>query len=680
MLTEIKWRLARNKRNWFHLQSGWILFLNSHQNNIWRSITSLFLILFFQHPSSYGTADCESQARRHVEQLVDSFDGFSAPADQEDLRISFEQRNREYERFLATCSAQVEEEEFQLELNQQQEHCRESGGHPDILRSRGGNSTVTCNCPNDRIQASDQLTCIPCESPMVPNEDRTACVRPNNLDRRQVTNPSNTCADGSPRPENGQCPGEVPAPPSVTGQAEGGVQASYEYTRADAVRESRQWSDDCQQTFSEANTCCMDPMQCLFGVSAGSTGEVNAIMSTVIGIGGTVIAGKGGGDDPKSIKKACDIMKTAGYTVAGLNGAAAFQCRAYQSACRSTCKETVELLERRAEFCGFNLSRVQPLREEMTGRCEEGAFRPLSEAFVAMNQRSQRCDQFNTQILESGVAGINATQAAKMSDLCLKAVDNVSPAGPPEQRPERPTVGTSDCTNPANANDPACSCSHPAFANTPRCRGLVGGQDGRMLGGGASLTSGATGFGDRGGSNTGELPLVANQLPPTQNIEAEQASSTGIQPDMMGANGMGMMGGPGMMPAGGGPGGPPGEPGFDTDVLSKNAIGGGGYSVSPGPGFASGGGFSGYGTGGGAASNGARDKLKQPNLNLKDFLPGGGKDPTRRMAGVAGTLVPEEERRGASHHNIFQMISDRYVTHCRVKGLLGDCLKAKTGF
>lgn len=459
----------------------------------------------------------------------------------------------------------------------------------------------------------------------------------------------------------------APTPPPGT---PGGTQpVEYEYTTRQARDLMKLHRDECQQAFSEANECCNDPMQCLFGVSFGSQSEMNILLNTMVGIGGQVLSAKAGGDDKQGINKACSIMKTAGFTIAGLNASAAVQCKAYQSTCSSVCEERVEIISNVAQLCGLNPE--TGVKDETNNRCEPGAIQELQVAYTALNGKGRSCDQFNSNIVEAGLAGIQSAQAAKLSELCQKASKGPDPADTGLEKPKTPIVGTSDCSNPANFNDPACSCSNPNFENLPRCRGQAPGQ-GLQGPGSTSIASGGTGFGGRGGSNTGELPVAANQLPQTERIAPEEASSTGIQPGQGGGPPLG--GPPGPAAAGGGGGQQGQAPGYNTDVLSRNAVGGGGYSVSPGPAFASGGGFSGYGTAGAA-----RDPAsKKPGLNLKDFLPGGQKDPTRRMAGVGGTLVPEEERRGASHQNIFEMVSERIRLYCQLKGLLEDCPKKRT--
>lgn len=526
-----------------------------------------------------------------------------------------------------------------------------------------GTSCNTTSCLSNHEARGD--TCV------------ARCARGQNRDDAGVCVAS-TPSDPTPEAEETPTdPESAPTPPPGE-TADTQPEAPIELTEAQARATSEQYRQQCIQAYKDANDCCNDPMQCLFGVSFGSQGEMNMLLNTMIGVGGGILSQQAGADDGKEINKACSIMQTAGFTVAGLNVAGASQCRAYQSACNSTCKDHAELLYNRGRLCGFDLE--TGTLDPSNKTCAQQAMPHMVSTFHFLKSRIRSCQNFNLNITQSGLSAISSLQASAVSDLCKKASGtDVVEAGTGLERPDPSRIiGSSDCDNPANRNDPACSCLNPAFASLARCRGQVPGPGGGFGGParGAAVASAGVGFGGRGGSNTGELPVAANQLPPTERIEAEEARSNGIQPNQAGA---GAFGGQGGMPAqAGGGGGQPGQSGgYNTDVLSKNAVGGGGYSVSSGGGFESGGGgFSGYGSSGGSGRD--PSSLRKPNLNLKDFLPGGKKDPTLKMAGLGGSGVPEVERRGAAHEDIFAMISRRIRIYCQLKGLLEECPKLKS--
>lgn len=479
----------------------------------------------------------------------------------------------------------------------------------------------------------------------------------------QAENPSETLGD--------QASENRPEPTT-----EGADENSIELTESQARAESQKYRQACLNAHQEANVCCNDPMQCIFGVSFGSQAEMNLLLNTMVGVGGAALSARAGGENDEGLNKACSMMRAGGLTVAGLNLAGGTQCRSSQSTCNKTCKSHAESLYHRGRQCGFDLETGARISEGPA--CSTGTLNMMLTDYNLMKSRVKSCQNLNLQILQSGMSAIQSTQAAMISDLCAKKSETLDPSGTGlERRNSIGTIGTTDCANPENRNSPICSCSNPAFSHLPHCRGLVQNPNFNQRANGTQVASAGVGFGGRGGSNTGELPINAQQLPPTQNIEPTEQRAQAIQPDMMGAGMMGASGG-GLGPAGAGPA-PQGEAGFDTDVLSKNAVGGGGYSVSPGPGFSSNAGFSGYGSGADFSRN--RIGIKKPNLNLKDFLPGGKKDPNRQIAGLEGDRESTAlAKKGNAHDDLFSMVLIRFRIHCKLKGMLEECYKLKTNY
>lgn len=300
--------------------------------------------------------------------------------------------------------------------------------------------------------------------------------------------------------------------------------ASFEYTAQQARTEIAAFRDACGQAFQEANLCCNDPTQCLFGRRFGSQGEVHALLNTMIGVGGQMLSQEAGAGDGGQINRACEIMKTAGYSVAGLNAAGATQCKAYQSTCSTVCQERSQIIENRAALCGFDLSSGQPGSSQQS--CDPLALEELRVGYFALRSRSDSCLQFNANIVEAGAAGAQSLRAAQLSELCQKASStNTTVAGTGLEKPSR-IIGSSDCLNPANFSDPACSCSNPAFQSTLRCRDQLSGLSPRSktpadqnransLSSSAALATTGT-----KSANTGELPAAAGQIPLIAKIEA----------------------------------------------------------------------------------------------------------------------------------------------------------------
>ncbi len=77
------------------------------------------------------------------------------------------------------------------------------------------------------------------------------------------------------------------------------------------------------------------------------------------------------------------------------------------------------------------------------------------------------------------------------------------------------------------------------------------------------------------------------------------------------------------------------------------------------------GGFSGYGSGSNTAASGYR-----VGMDLKQFLPGGTKDPARKLAGQGFAERADIQSAGV---NIWERISDRFRNRC-AQGLLRDCV------
>jgi hypothetical protein len=99
-----------------------------------------------------------------------------------------------------------------------------------------------------------------------------------------------------------------------------------------------------------------------------------------------------------------------------------------------------------------------------------------------------------------------------------------------------------------------------------------------------------------------------------------------------------------------------------TDIM-HGMMGGGGYAATNAgmqlQNGANGGGFSGYGQQGAAPF--------KPGMDLRQFLPGGKSDPTRKIAGGAASFQIQPQT-----VNIWSRISERFRARC-TQGLLRDC-------
>lgn len=125
-------------------------------------------------------------------------------------------------------------------------------------------------------------------------------------------------------------------------------------------------------------------------------------------------------------------------------------------------------------------------------------------------------------------------------------------------------------------------------------------------------------------------------------------------------------GGDGAKLGGGGRGGSPGSPGYSTDVLGGLKGGGGGGGTGGGSTATNGDGdsFKGYG--------GGRMPAAEKGLDLRQYLPGGQKDPGIRYGGLKYENIPGVH---GPNVNIWFRINTRFIEKCRLGELFSCELK-----
>jgi hypothetical protein len=183
------------------------------------------------------------------------------------------------------------------------------------------------------------------------------------------------------------------------------------------------------------------------------------------------------------------------------------------------------------------------------------------------------------------------------------------------------------CTIAANANLPECIC----LAN-PRSAGCTNGlsQVGELNAGSGQIVAGKAISGDAAVGGLG-----------TDSTGMSQADKLGGSSGDAGGIGAPTGGGPSLGSIGGGSGGAVGEKGdgkgsgLNTDILSGAGGGGGG------------GGYGGRGSGDSSGGKG-----------LRNYLPGGAKDPKR---GLAGQGVGSKEVTGQAGKSNWEKVRDRYI-------------------
>lgn len=369
----------------------------------------------------------------------------------------------------------------------------------------------------------------------------------------------------------------------------------------------------CDAAFAEASLCCGNPLACLVGGNDATVGNnVQAGIGMVMQ-GGQMYAGMQQQDaqmNGQASTAMCDFMNTASTAGAGINAASAAVCMQKKSACNQVCNGV------------------------STGKC----------------------NQFNVNVAQSAVQAVSGALAASIANQCKDMTASSNGLAPSD------IEFLPDCSDPANSSNPNCNgeCSGPNAASNPFCKTGTGSGG---TGDGTAYAMHEANFGDNSGnfdSNPDLMGGIGNQESLGAGAEG-QAQANAIQ----GGGGGGMGGGAGGASLGDGQSGKAQGGGYNTNVL-KGASGGGGY-VGPSTGSvgvsSGGGGFRGYGR----ARAGNDD-----TIDLKQFLPGGKKDPRKRtVAGIAGATAAQI---GRKETNIFQTMSVKYRQMCQLKRMW-DCPK-----
>ncbi len=432
--------------------------------------------------------------------------------------------------------------------------------------------------------------------------------------------------DGVVLPEN---PGVIPIerpqqggkPPAENGQqaaapSEGG------YTAQDLLNDINSCNMDSQQAFK----CCNSPEKC----GAPSRSSSYSAPPT---------------NDPAGMKRYCEQMKYASLSNERTNDKAAGVCYSNHTACSANCKQSKEKWESYLPNC-------------KPPNCDPNK---VNEALSIFNRKVSECMglEKNEQMLaRQSDSSYSAAQQAYQCEQQAKQDPSTMPENSNQDKADTASLGP-DCSG-ENATKPECvDCSK--YPNSPLCGGgkNTGGGDDSQFGSVKKTPGDGISFSDfNPNTNADGLP----QFPQFESVQPQQAQGHAIQ------NGGGSMlggGGSGGGAFGGEDGGGAAASGYNTDVLPEGTTGGGGYSAAPASAGGSGGGFGGYGSGG----NNTFDNRYRP-LDLKQYLPGGKKDPARKVASKDGpsTGHPEIAPMGKS---MFKMISDRFTKMCKDKQLIG---------
>lgn len=438
---------------------------------------------------------------------------------------------------------------------------------------------------------------------------------------RSLTSPTNSrTPSASPSGEAGAA--NPSSPSSDENGNPGGESPSSGYTSQDLQQDVQQ----CDSNLSEAVKCCNDPTQC------GASSSGSSVMPPAT--------------DSQSLKNYCAQMKNASNSGRSSNAEAAGICYTHHSTCSKSCEDSKKKWQDHLPSCkspSCDPSKVQQalsLFQERTKNCEklsemERVLARQSNSNFQDAQDSKKCEEQAAQSEEDQQQQDQGNSAETAS------------TGP-------------DCSG-ENATKSECvDCSK--YPNSPLCMNQ-------------QQNSNAYNEDSSGGglSNSNEKGIELNdfnvgggvdglpQFPSFESVAAEPAQGKAIPNGGGGVPGGGAAGGGSGFEGMGGDGSGGGASGYKTDVLAGER-GGGGYSGNSSMEPSGGGGFGGYGSGGGEFKN------RFSGLDLKQYLPGGKKDPKRGLASAnLNSGHPEISPVGVS---IFKKISERYDAKCKLKMLM----------
>ena len=409
-----------------------------------------------------------------------------------------------------------------------------------------------------------------------------------------------------------------------------------------AEKQAEEQLNMCKEKYSETKDCCRNPLKCLGAdVSDSSMGIGAAVGQLLIGLSAGSLAGKG-------LAKQCEFYKMMGYSTAGISSSIAGACMIKKDTCNDVCEGAKNNVDSLLTKCKAN---------HTSDDCKD-----LEKLARQTKTHLKRCDGFNAEISYNLQNTINSIAGAKQSELCQKAAEqNETPSLSNQDFQQLQGLDT-DCSSPANATNPICrmDCNRPGAENDPLCRDL-------------NINAKAE----------HENPNFQQQASHTNSQRDD--SALGIPDDLhqplnipiIDPKGSPVAGSPGGGPGGGPLGGGVGSPnhgsaahspsgkegkGYNTNIL-KGARGRTGYSRKYG---GSSGGFRGYGRGRQRESS---NKIRRgQKFDLKKFLPGGKKDPKRRIASLS---AHEARQIGRKHIDIWKKINRRYQGICQVGRLQG---------
>jgi hypothetical protein len=511
---------------------------------------------------------------------------------------------------------------------------------PNAIDAADTGTVASTNCIPSARDSCARNAPLPPRRPVAATAARPAPTPPRRPSAATPSTPTRTATTTTPRAQQ--------SPTTQTDRNNREAVASARNTTPQSEASAgAQASNDlslCESSFSAASRCCGSPTSCVNEMpyqDQANFAQMNSLMN------------QSPPRDSQGLNDYCQQMQELGGSSRSVNTSLAGVCNSKQMSCSMVCSQLADKYETLLSNCNG---------------CDSQYI--YQNAYNSLSSRTTGCNQFQSRVnqIANQAWGANGSQGAG------EACSRVASSNPQNGLGSNPVANAGTSAFAANAgsnsNDPYGCAANPSSAacqscaqnpNSAACRALntkdSSGTAQFAAGEGTNKKSDGSGF-DIPDTPSGGTERVLN----TPN-EAQPGSRNGTVANNSGG---GIPGGDGVAPAklGGSPGGAsPGSPGYSTDVL-QGMQGASGYSQpvesnSSGNSF-----FSNFFGGGRKPANEVDNAML--GLDLRQFLPGGSRDPKRRLAGfgVRSEINAKEE-------DIWRIISTKMEEKCKLGVLIG---------
>lgn len=391
----------------------------------------------------------------------------------------------------------------------------------------------------------------------------------------------------------------------------------------------------CENSYSSATRCCGNPMSCAGDLSYAEQSNLAQLQAMMNQPPPTNSSG---------INDYCRQMQALGGSGGSANSSLASICNNRQQSCTLICSELAQKYLTLMNNCG---------------NCDsygiyQNAYQTIVNRQGSCRSLAARANQIGSQAISAGAGN------SYYGELCGGATNANPQTAAGNSAPTPNSMGNSPV---ATQNGAGCA----ANPNSPAC------QTSRF-----KEASGSAQFNSDAVSESGSKKKGRFDVPSLDEVFTERVLDTpgpgsagGVKVKAVANNtGGGIPGLENSSPASlgaRGTGGPSaGSPGYPTDIL-QGTQGGDGYSSPAGQNYAGDGrGQSGYGGLIPTAAAAGNDGNHMLGMDLKQFLPGGSRDPQRRLAG----LGPRSEI-NSKEEDIWRRISSKMEEKCKLGVLIG---------